>query len=69
MSSESVIPFYAQAFNCDEDIIKAVGVPRTDVYFDDDFKAKARLELTDKIPNIGDRKIILYAPTFREVPM
>lgn len=65
VSSESVIPFYAQAFNCDESIIKAVGVPRTDVYFDDDFKAKARLELTDKIPNIGDRKIILYAPTFR----
>lgn len=65
VSSSSVIPFYAQAFNCDESIIRAVGVPRTDVYFDDDFKAKSRVELINKIPNIDGRKIILYAPTFR----
>lgn len=65
VSSKSVIPFYAQAFNCDESIIEAVGVPRTDVYFDSDFKSTARQKLENKIPNINERKIILYAPTFR----
>jgi len=67
VSSECIIPFYAQAFNCDESIIEAIGVPRTDIYFDDDFKKSARPNLEKTIPNINGRKIILYAPTFRGV--
>ncbi|NLL63806.1 MAG: hypothetical protein GX241_06190 [Ruminococcaceae bacterium] len=49
VSSAEIIPHYAEAFRCSEDIIKPLGVPRTDEMF---------LKSTPE-------KIILYAPTFR----
>ncbi|MBR0349606.1 MAG: CDP-glycerol glycerophosphotransferase family protein [Clostridia bacterium] len=65
VSAESVIPCYAEAFGCNEKIIKALGTPRTDVYFDKEFVKSRREELLKAFPAIGNRKIILYAPTFR----
>lgn len=65
VSSPKCIPYYAEAFNCSESIIKPIGVPRTDVYFDPNFVNGAREEVLKLHPEIGDRKIILYAPTFR----
>lgn len=65
VSSEKVIPCYAEAFNCSKDIIKPLGVPRTDVFFNKSFVADGRNKLENAIPEINGRKIILYAPTFR----
>ena len=65
MSARNIIPYYAEAFNCPERIIRPLGVPRTDIYFNPDFVSSAREEMLKKFPQIGDRKIILYAPTFR----
>lgn len=65
VSSDEVIPCYAEAFRCDESIIKALGTPRTDVYFDSEFISSCRGRLVKEFPEIGGRKIILYAPTFR----
>lgn len=56
---------YQAAFNCDPEIIKALGSPRTDIYFDQAFCQEARRRIQSKIPNLGDRKILLYAPSFR----
>lgn len=65
VSSESVIPCYAEAFNCSQEIIKPLGTPRTDVFFDKDFVGSAKDKLLRRFPAIGNRKMILYAPTFR----
>lgn len=65
VSAEEVIPCYAEAFGCDRSVVKAFGTPRTDIYFDRDFVAGCREQLLSAFPEIGDRKIILYAPTFR----
>ncbi len=65
VSAEKVIPCYAEAFNCSEDIIKPLGTPRTDVFFDSGFVESGRQKLLEAIPEIGDRRVILYAPTFR----
>lgn len=65
VSDESVKRFYAEAFNCSKEIIKAHGVPRTDKYFDKEYVSSARDRILEKYPEIGDRKIILYSPTFR----
>ena len=64
-SSEYIIPKYAEAFCVKEDVIKPVGVPRTDVYFDEKFVQGQKMELISKFPELADKKIILYAPTFR----
>lgn len=65
VSSEAVIPCYAEAFRCSERRIMAYGTPRTDIYFDNKFVSSQREELLKIFPEIGGRKIILYAPTFR----
>lgn len=65
VSSEKVKKFYSEAFGCDEKIIHADGVPRTDKYFDKKFVSSAREKVLEKHPEIGSRKIILYSPTFR----
>ncbi len=67
VSSSNVKKYYSEAFNCDESIICADGVPRTDKYFDKSFVAAARKKVLEKYPEIGNKKIILYAPTFRGV--
>lgn len=65
VSADTVAPFYAEAFGCDEKIIKAFGTPRTDIFFEKEFVASSREKLLSLFPEIGNRKIILYAPTFR----
>ena len=65
VSSEYIIPCYSEAFNCPKEIIKPLGVPRTDVFFDKEFVSSGRERLLEAIPEIGNRKVILYAPTFR----
>ncbi|MBQ7541806.1 MAG: CDP-glycerol glycerophosphotransferase family protein [Clostridia bacterium] len=59
----------ASVFNCSEDIIHGWGCAHTDVYFDKEFIRKSRHDLVRLVPNltsqIGDRKILLYAPTYR----
>lgn len=65
VSAKEVVPFYAEAFGCDEKLIKPLGTPRTDIFFDEGFVSSARDRLLKLFPQIGNRKIILYAPTFR----
>lgn len=65
VSSEDVIGCYAEAFRVDPKIIKPYGMPRTDIYFDQEYISQAKAKLLEKFPEIGDRKVILFAPTFR----
>jgi len=65
VSSPKVKFAYAEAFGIGEENIMPIGSPRTDVYFDKDFVASCRKKVIDTFPEIGNRKIILYAPTFR----
>ncbi len=64
-SSPKVCIGYQKAYKCDKSIIKPLGSPRTDIYFDEKFKTEAKARVRKLFPNIGDRKIILYAPTYR----
>lgn len=64
-SSERVRYGYHLAFQNDFNTIKAIGNPRTDIYFDENFKASIRNKVLELHPEIGNKKKILYAPTFR----
>lgn len=65
VSSEFIKDKYAQAFDLSEEKIEALGVARTDVYFDSNFVQSQKEVLTEKYPFLKDKKLILYAPTFR----
>ncbi len=66
VSSQEVIPHFEEAMNLkDKGIVSATGVSRTDIFFDDDFIEASRSRLLGLLPDAKDKKIILYAPTFR----
>lgn len=68
-SSSYVKNTLASVFNCSEDIVHGWGCASTDVYFDKSFVEKSRSDLIKHVPNLSsqirDRKILLYAPTYR----
>ena len=64
-SSEDIIPAYTEAFNADDGVIKALGVPRTDVYFDSRFIENQKQVLLESYPELSGKRLILWAPTFR----
>jgi len=47
------------------EVVRGLGVSRTDVFFDESYLAAVRREMEQLLPVIGERKVILYAPTFR----
>lgn len=65
VSSETDIPFYAEAFGIKEENILPTGVPRTDIFFDENYEKKIVDELENELPIINNKKVILFAPTFR----
>nr|WP_274637826.1 CDP-glycerol glycerophosphotransferase family protein [Microbacterium bovistercoris] len=65
VSSEGVRGNYAEAYGIDISRVKPLGVPRTDVFFDDATVAEANREVRARY-GIGEHtRIALYAPTFR----
>ncbi|WP_036688789.1 CDP-glycerol glycerophosphotransferase family protein [Paucisalibacillus globulus] len=65
VSSREVIPYYAEAFGMDELAIRPLGIPRTDYYNNSILINQAKYKFYQKYPNSIDKKILLYAPTFR----
>lgn len=65
-SSKNVEDEYAEAFQIDKSKIKPLGVPRIDYYFENHDIQKLKADFCDKYNVSFDKKIILYAPTFRD---
>jgi CDP-glycerol glycerophosphotransferase (TagB/SpsB family) len=66
VSSRSAAPHYAEAFRQPlERFVSHLGIPRTDVFFDDARIAGAQAEVRRRYAIPADRRVILYAPTYR----
>lgn len=67
VSSPEVVWAYNEAMNIDEKtgIVQATGSSRTDIFYDEEFLKEAREHIYELVPQAKDKKIILYAPTFR----
>ncbi|MBR5790017.1 MAG: CDP-glycerol glycerophosphotransferase family protein [Lachnospiraceae bacterium] len=63
-AAESFKPFYSMAFNVPEDSVKVLGIPITDEFFDEKKKNDAITKFNARY-NLSNKKVILYAPTFR----
>lgn len=67
-SSKNVAPIYAEAFGVDESKILPLGTPRTDMLLCGRDVNKIRAEFDEKHPDCKGKKLVLYAPTFRDDP-
>ena len=64
-SAEAIRENYAEAFGISIEKTKATGVPRTDVFFDEQCKAEKCVKIYEEYPELKNKKIILFAPTYR----
>ena len=68
VSSEPIIPLWAQAFDKDEKDVLPLGSPRTDAFFRPFDYETNRAEFDRQYPECKGKKLVLYAPTFRDTP-
>ena len=66
VTSKNIIGYYSEAFQMPKDKIKALGLPRMDYYFENHDLDKLKQDFCKKYDISPDKKIILYAPTFRD---
>lgn len=67
-SSKNIAPIYAEAFGVDESKILPLGAPRTDLLLCEKDVESVRRRFDDTHPECKGKKLILYAPTFRDSP-
>ncbi len=66
-SSEYVVPYYSEAFGVDKSRVLPLGAPRADRFFNCiDDKTAVRKKFDEAYPVCTGKKLILYAPTFRD---
>ena len=65
VSSKKVVSQYAEGFGISTDQVLPLGVPRTDVFFDPAYQEQTKSRLYAKYPMLKDKKVVLFAPTFR----
>ncbi len=67
VSGVEVCEAYEEAFGIspDSDIVRPLGVSRTDVYFNEQNNINAHNKLHNLISETTSKRVILYAPTFR----
>ena len=65
-SSEGVRKIYAEAFGIDEEKVHPLGAPRVDYLKNEANQEKALEEIHQRYPQTKNKKILLYAPTFRD---
>ena len=67
-SSKNIAPIYAEAFGVDESKILPLGAPRIDSLLCKRDVSALREEFDKNHPECKSKKLILYAPTFRDDP-
>lgn len=67
VSGENLRDIYADAFDVNYNKVKALGVPRTDDYFNKKLINKIKRKIYFHHPSFLRKSIIVYAPTFRDV--
>lgn len=65
VTSENIKWCFAEGFGMDEKDIAATGFPRMDCFFDDNYKKEIKEDIYLTYPELKDKKIILFAPTYR----
>lgn len=65
VSGSKMEPIYSEAFGIPLDHVKALGVPRTDCFFEPGYQERITKQLKQKYSWLSGKRVILFAPTFR----
>lgn len=64
-SSPMYVPLLTDAMRQEAGVVQALGVSRSDVYYDEAWISRCREEFYQQFPDACGKKIILWSPTFR----
>lgn len=64
-SSELYVPLLTDAMRQPPGVVQALGVSRSDVYYDAEWVANCKAEFYRQFPDAHNKKVVLWAPTFR----
>lgn len=65
-SSEQVAPYYAKAFGVPQEKVLPLGSPRSDKFFEEIDTDKIKTKFFTEYPELKGKRLVLYAPTFRD---
>lgn len=51
----------------DVEKVHALGIPRTDIFFDDKYKKETKRNLYKRYPKLKGKKVLLFAPHLGEM--
>ncbi|RLQ86678.1 teichoic acid biosynthesis protein B [Planomicrobium sp. Y74] len=66
VGSQHMANIFSEAFRLSQKHFLYTGVPQTDFYFDENLKQNALKRVYARYPQLKEKKVILYAPTFRK---
>ncbi|QQD85868.1 CDP-glycerol glycerophosphotransferase family protein [Jeotgalicoccus sp. ATCC 8456] len=66
VSSDDMAYIFKEAFDLRDENILKTGLPRTDYYFNQALVSQRREELRSKLNIAKEKKVVLYAPTYRD---
>lgn len=66
VGSDKMATIFEEGFGLCEERILRTGIPRTDFFYDDIKKKQVEKSLRETFPNIKEKQVILYAPTYRD---
>lgn len=65
VSAPCVVPVMASSSHQNEGNVKALGISRSDAYFNEKYNDLCRRKFFERFPEAYGKKIVLWAPTFR----
>src|SRR5699024_194816 len=65
VGSDKMGSIFRESFGVTNDQLRRTGIPRTDLFYDEQAKDRIKESMYAQFPDIRDKKVILYAPTFR----
>ena len=65
VSSDYCKKCHSEGFGIATKNVVPTGIARTDIFFDEEYKENFRKQFYSEYPNLKDKKIVLFAPTFR----
>lgn len=66
VSSENTKEIYQNSFSMDADKVHILGMPRSDAFFDEAYQKLALQQFYKDYPQCKEKRLVLYAPTFRD---
>ncbi len=64
-SAEMYVPLLTKAMRQEDGVVKALGVSRSDVFYDEQWIARCKEAFYRQFPDARTKKVLLWSPTFR----